>query len=228
MPFRYEGEMLQPIIVWLSTRVTDVKCEFQTPWGYCDVVGCRLDTSRLLRRHALLKKKSIGSIARVGILWEIPETSSGESISLEALAGKFEPFLQYEKLERETETLISKGFVSKDSSGNMRREAGWFPLQQRLVAIELKLSRVSDVIDQASANLAFVDESYIATPMLVARRVMQHRLHELQTQGIGLIGVERSEATTLLPSEPTSSPDPVVQAHCVERFWQDSFIHSSA
>ena len=228
MPFRYENEMLPSVITWLSERVTDVKCEFQTPWGYCDIVGCVLDARRVLKRQALLKRRTIGSISRVSVLWEIPEVGSSEPISAEALLRKFEPFLHRERLDEEVETLVSRGFATRDSSGNIWRESGWFPLQRSVIAVELKLNRVTEVIEQASANLAFADESYIATPMLVARRILRHRRQELQDEGIGLIGVERTEAMTLLRSEPSSNPDPVVQTHCVERFWQDSFIHNSA
>lgn len=225
--FRLEQDMLDPVLIWLSSRVAEVKQEFGVPWGYCDVVGCTLSPDRVLRRLRMGQKAPIGPIERVSLLWQIPDVETGDAVSLEALASVFAPFLSSRRLSQELGVLIDRGFVVTTSTGEFQRQNGWFPLQKRLVAVELKLDRIRDVVCQAARHLAFADESYIALPIESAAALARSRRgEEMRAEGLGLIGVSPNGARTLIRARQSAILDPVVQAHCVERFWQTSVIGS--
>lgn len=41
--FDFEREMAQPVLNWLQQNRLEVKSEFSTPWGICDMVGVQFD-----------------------------------------------------------------------------------------------------------------------------------------------------------------------------------------
>ena len=81
------------------------------------------------------------------------------------------------------------------------RRQGWRPLQDRIIAVELKLSRVTDVLHQAYNNLSWVDESYAAMPVGIARRVYgrKERWDKYWRHGIGLLAVDGG-CSVLIPA----------------------------
>ena len=225
MDFRAEQEMLGSVLGWLVHRVSEYKTEFNVPWGYCDVVGCTLSARRTLRRLRLGQKQTIGPLERVSVLWEIPEARSGTAVSLSDLMEKLAPLISPSKLVEELTVLESRGFLKRVEGCAFQRENGWFPLQEKLIAIELKLDRIAEVIEQAERHLLFADESYIALPMSTARAIARSsRKYDLRRRGIGLIGVSANASKTILAAARSRQIDPVVQAHCVERFWRTSLI----
>ena len=97
------------------------------------------------------------------------------------------------------------------------------PLQDRMVAVELKLSRVEEAMRQALNNLAFADESYVALPGDIARRVAStpSRWSTFFAAGVGLLGVTRSRCQVVVaPRKIEQWRDKPVQLYCVEKFWR--------
>ena len=96
------------------------------------------------------------------------------------------------------------------------------PLHKRLVALELKLSRVQDVLHQAIANLEFANESYVGLPMETASRLMRSSaISPFFKHGIGILGLNEENYRVLKSAEyDRQRGNPVLKAHCVERFWR--------
>lgn len=99
-------------------------------------------------------------------------------------------------------------------------KADWWPLHDRLVTVELKLSRVGEVIHQAAAHSHW-SESYVALPGRIAVQTAETRRDELESLGVGLLAVGPSTVAMLI-----RAPTPTVgkmarrQALVVEGFWR--------
>ena len=100
---------------------------------------------------------------------------------------------------------------------------GWMPLQDRLVAVEMKLSRIDEAMRQALNNLGFAEESYVALPSDVAHRVAASavRWSGFFDAGIGVLSVAGDGCAVLVPGpqEPCES-DSAIRLYCVEKFWR--------
>jgi hypothetical protein len=118
---------------------------------------------------------------------------------------------------------MSEGFVINTDSGELQRLNGWFPLHKRLVAVELKLHRIEEVMSQAQKNLSFATESYVALPKDVAARVSEKRARwaPFFENGVGLLSVTQRACNLLIPARrQPRAVDNVIQFCCVEKFWR--------
>lgn len=221
MVFSYEREMLEPAARWLRDQGLMVKTEFPTPWGICDLVGCSLNKNRVRKRLNLRQTKPIGSLLRVHLLSLIPDEPDGRGIRIEDLHRVFGGYLDKERIGHEVARLVRDHFVEPTDFGTFYKVNGWMPLHKRLVAIELKLSRVDDAFRQAINNLGFADESYVAMPAQMARRLATHKTHaRFKSKGIGLLAVDPGGCEVILKAVIRGARDDlVVQEHSVERFW---------
>ncbi len=199
MNFDYEHQMLDPAEKWLTSQGLNTKKEFLTPWGMCDLVGCSLNPSSVEWRLLLGQKRVVGSQLRIMILSRIPDKEDGKSIYPESLFREFSGVFDKKKIRHEIDRLINDKFVKRTSKGAFQKLNGWIPLHKRIVALELKLSRVSDVLHQAINNLEFADESYVGLPIKNAKRVMDSpKWLEFQEKGIGILGVDSLQCKVLL------------------------------
>lgn len=229
--FRLEREMVPMVSSWLSSSGLIVSREFVTPWGICDLVGIDLHPDRVRHRIKLGQRLPIGSLTRTSILQHIPDEESGRGITVDHLREKLGVNTQiYIPLEEELKILEARRFVQVDCQGYIRKRNGWVPLQRRVVAVELKLNRVSDAFSQAQAHQVFADECYIAVPKMIATRLTtHHRSTGFQETGIGVLAVERHQCNVVLPAKPDSAHiDPTIQMHAVERLWKGTITGKSA
>jgi len=124
---------------------------------------------------------------------------------------------------KETARLIADRFVVCSSRGRLQKMNGWMPLQDRLVAVELKLQRIEEAMRQALNNLGFADESYVGLPDKVARRVLSNvsRWSDFLDAGVGMLSVARQGCELLVPARKTRKwTDTAIQLYCVEKFWR--------
>jgi hypothetical protein len=222
MGFGYEYEMVGPVERWLRSEGLFVKREFPTPWGICDLVGCSFNRENVRKRLELGQRKPIGPELRVAILSLIPEHESGRSITIRRLTSKFNGWLDEDRVALEVERLIKGKFVKKSTRKGFQRFNGWVPLHKRLVAVELKLRRVSEVFYQARGHLGFADESYVGLPLEVAQRLVDSKKKgEFVREGIGVLAVKPAGCEVLLSANlERADPDEILQIHSVERFWR--------
>lgn len=221
--FKRESEMTPSVVRWMKLSGLQTRREFITPWGICDLVGVTLNSKRVDYRRRLKQTKSISSITRAALLLSVPEVETTKSVSLDRLKKNFEHAIPEEVVVIEVERLITDRFVLKNKNGRLQKLNGWMPLHERLVAVELKLTRVDEAFRQAISNLGFAQESFVAFPIRTAERIAKDSskwsryLHE----GIGVIGVGKRSCHVLVPSTPLHAiPDPAIQLYCVEKFWR--------
>ena len=222
MQFEYEYQMVKPAEAWLKSNGLMVKREFPTPWGICDLVGCSFNMRNVNKRLRLGQKKPIGSHFRTMLLSHIPDENEAHPIEPAHLIGMFSEFFDEERIISELSRLERDKFVRKTNYGSFYKLNGWMPIHKKLVALELKLSRVWDVLNQAIANLEFADESYVGLPMETARRLVRSNIvSSFVKNGIGVVGLNMESHKVIRSAEwNMRGIDPILQAHCVERFWR--------
>jgi hypothetical protein len=220
--FEFESQMTQPVTMWLRNQGLMVKCEFAVPWGICDLVAVRLDAKRIRQRLSYGQKRPIGSAMRLHVLSKIPDSRTGSSISLTKLRAELSSYVQPDVLSKQLSVLTRDRFVISPRRGCFQKLNGWAPLHHRIVAVELKLSRISEVLAQAESNYSFATESYVALPAKLAHRLLRSsRAEALKRTGIGLLAAYPDSCRRLLlPSANRLMFDDILQAHCVERFWR--------
>jgi hypothetical protein len=221
--FELEFEMARPVEAWLLKRGLTVKREFQVPWGICDLVAVKLNQKKIQKRISNGQLRPIASPLRLYILSKIPDLDeSDSSITLHELWQKSFAYLPREIIEDELARLIRSRFVTSPRRSRFQKINGWAPLHSQIVAVELKLSRISDVLAQASSNRAFATESYVALPAVLAKRIAEGpRADEFKLKGVGLLAVYKGTCRRLLQSNAAPEvSDEILQAHCVERFWR--------
>jgi hypothetical protein len=214
--------MAAPVVRWLRRKGLMVKSEFSLPWGICDLVGVRLDPLKVKRRLSYGQTRPVGPLLRLLILSRIPDCDSGKSIGLKRLANELSHNVETGLLLRELDTLVRDRFVKSTDRGSFQKLNGWAPLHFRIVAVELKLSRISDAIDQALSNRTFATESYVALPRNCALRLSRSdRASNLKRSGIGLLAVSHRACWELLkPTVTEGTCDEIIRSHVVERFWR--------
>lgn len=221
--FRRESDMAPSVARWLERAGLQVKREFVTPWGICDFASVAFNTDRASHRLRLRQRKSLTSITRAALLLLIPDIETNRSISINRLAGMFKGAIGEESIANEIERLIADRFVVQAREGRFQKINGWMPLQDRIIAVELKLHKIDEAMKQAKANLGFAEESYVAFPMSLARRIAESstKWAAYLDEGIGVIGVLPRRCEIIIPH--TSSEqrlDPAIQLYCVDKFWR--------
>ncbi|MCG8698410.1 MAG: hypothetical protein MI922_10185 [Bacteroidales bacterium] len=223
MTFRYEQEMVEPTINWLRGQGLMVKHEFPTPWGICDLVGCSLNQKKVNRRLSLNQKKPVGSQFRIQLLSLIPDENQKRSVSFSELKAYYGEYIDMPRIKQELAKLMKDHFVREASPGTFYKQNGWLPLHKRLIAVELKLSRIEEACCQAINNLGFADESFIGIPAPKAYSLVNSRRRDdFINKGIGIIGVNAESCRIVLKARrKNTSHEQVVRSYATERFWQD-------
>lgn len=214
--------MTESAASWLRTQGLVVKREFVTPWGHCDLVGLSFRRVSVKHRLRLRQRDAVNSLTRAAILRRIPDAETGKSVRLSTLTKEFSAFLSEDALTSNIEQLVAQNFVRYNRTNHLQKLNGWFPLHKRLVAIELKLTRVDEVMCQARSNLAFSQESYVGLPRNVALNVFSKREKwaSFFDQGVGLLSVGPTDSQVLVRSRPRTECDKTLQFYCVEKFWR--------
>ncbi|MFH1110875.1 MAG: hypothetical protein V1790_17005 [Planctomycetota bacterium] len=215
--------MTNSVARWMRAGGLTVRAEFVTPWGICDLVGLSFDRKRVANRLKLKQTAAICSITRAVLLLEIPDVKTGKSTTLDKLVRRCAPSIPGDVVSAETERLVADRFVVETSRRRLQRVNGWMPLQKRLVAVELKLTRIEEAIRQALSNRGFAEESYVALPSDVARRAASNisRRSKFFDASVGLLGVARRSCRVLVPAHRKQpGGDKAIQFYCVEKFWR--------
>lgn len=223
--FSLECDMTIPSRNWLEFSGFSAKPEFRTPWGICDLVGVKLSTRYIESRRSLRQIRPVGNAKRVALLESI---RSGRGASASDLARRTAGLFSPDELQRELRQLESDHFVSRSEHGLYTRRAPESAEENFIVAIEIKLDRVEEVLSQARANLAFAHKSYVGLPTINAERLAaSDRARGIEESGVGLLSVERGRCELLIESAGDESrTNSAVRSHCIERFWR-SLIDSA-
>ena len=218
---RFEKDMTEPVRAWMERQGLHVRTECSTPWGICDLVGVTFRVRNVKRRLALRQRSTIGSQFNVAVLATLPDSEVDRGITTSTIQELLGGIASIASIESVLSKLEQRRFVQR-TGDRFAKINGWMPLHDRIVAIELKLDRIEDVIQQAISHVGFATESYVGLPMATARRLVgSPRFERLQKAGVGVIGVEQHSARMLRRSTPGfAATIPWLQMHMAERFWR--------
>jgi len=218
--FRLEKDMTPIVEQWMLDQGLHVKREFSAPWAIVDLVGCEFDRENAERRLAHGPRKPIGPQFRVALL--LAMTGEPRGWTRAELMAKLNRCKQA-PLGRDLATLGRDGFARKDADGTYHRCVDWLPISHRIVAVELKLRRASEVVRQAAAHHGFAHCSWIAMPIREARRLAEAPLARRPAQwrpGLGILGVRHNSVVVLEIARYEVPVCPATSAHTAERFWR--------
>ncbi len=221
--FAKESDMAVPVAAWMKRSGMAIKSEFVTPWGICDLVGLTFNSDKVAHRLQQKQTRVVSSITSAMLLLQIPDFQTRKSATIDRLARQCAPSIPEEVVEKETARLIADRFVVCSSRGRLQKINGWMPMQDRLVAVELKLQRIEEAMRQAMNNLGFAEESYVGLPDQVAYRVLSNvaRWSDFFEAGVGLLGVAQQSCEVLVPAQRARNrADAAIQLYCVEKFWR--------
>lgn len=213
--------MTEPAVRWMKSIGLMVKLEVISPWGMCDLVGVSLNPERVAQRLELKQTHAVNSMRRATMLLNIPDAKSRKSTTFEKIAESYLHFTTEEEIAKDIDRLITERFVVRTPSGRLQKVNGWMPLHDRLVALELKMSRIEEAMRQSFNNLGFASESYVGFPSDVAHRINDKpkRWQHYLDAGVGLLSVSKDECVVLRPGCISKTADPVLQFYSVEKFW---------
>ncbi len=228
--FESEKEMVRPVIDWLRGEGYDVRSEFYLPWGVCDLVGIEVNEGKLINRLAAHQYRPIGAMLKIQLFDLLPNFGSDASLTPIQLQKKMGMRERVEDIEHALDSLKADGFAINLSRKNYQRINGWFPLQKKIVAVELKMHRVLFAHFQANLHWMFANQSFVALPRIRADRLLESDKRKLfEDTGVGVLAVTKDNCSAVLKSRPrNNSPDRVMQAHVVERFWTSMIKEHSA
>lgn len=222
MSFAYEHEMTRPAERWLESLCLYTKREYPTSWGICDLMGFSFNKAKVDQRRELGQRAPIGPPLRISLLLMMPDHEKGTGIRLRTLQRRFEPYIQPEDITTHVEKLVRTKFARRTKHGTFVKVNGWMPVHERIVAVELKLSKVGEAILQASSHKSITAESYIGLPTEVACHVANGRgRRRIESAGVGLLSVGKKNCRVLIEPSLTDTPrDRLWHTHCAERFWR--------
>ena len=218
--FRSESEMRGPVERWLVSQGFMTKSEFTLPWGICDLVAVQFREESAKQRVVFRQTQPVRSLELIQLLELMPRR---RAITVAKLRGALTPSKSSSQLDANLRRLKEMRLVSSPRRNQIQKHVPWAPLQRRVVAVEMKLSRVTAALAQARPHLYFADECYVALPNDVAARASEgNRKRDFLDRGIGLLGVTPDHVRVLVrpgsyaAGATLNSP---LQAYCTERFW---------
>lgn len=219
--FQQEKEMTPVVKTWLKESGFRTKSEFRTPWGVCDLVGCTMNAEAVETRVRLRQTAQLSNTLRATLFSAIPDESRRNGVSLDSLCSTLGNSSLRGRIEHELGKLIDGGFIVQTPTGSFKSRSRWKPLHREVIAIELKLTKVHEVIAQAIMNRSFATQSFLALPEDVVSRMSRTASEKCTEAGIGVIAVSQTGCSIAKEARETSS-DEGLQIHLVDRFWSEA------
>lgn len=185
-----------------------------------------LPTTRLAPRGTIIRRELVvgGSVADVVLL--LPSTrrpqfppglSAGECVFLSRVrrngSATIDIFANGSRGSRSVRRLFESGLLQQDDSGAVSATTRWWG-SRSVIAIEGKLLRWRDALEQASKYRAYADEAYVALPESTISQA-QSNICAFLTAGVGLLSVSHSSLRVVTPPQRSFEHD-----------WRREFVYS--
>jgi hypothetical protein len=190
---------------WLASSGLVPFEEVTTSWGIVDVLGIRANVGNVMERLRAGHNQPIGDFRSILILLFIPTEKSRRSVSRTELHVEFGELLGAATVDRIVEKLIRKRMVAHTAGRRLFRVIDTLPYHDELVCVELKLSRIDDVLAQARRHRVAATSSFVGLPQEVAEKVAASRKGDFKDYGVGLLAITIDHCSVLVPAGSTGS-----------------------
>lgn len=220
--FTSEAEMQAVCHDWLRCRYDVVGREFPLPWGICDLVAADFDRERLRGRWADGQRAPLGNRIRARVLisaarskgLRLTDTHPGSSRQSPVGLNAFDRSPDIDYLQR-------RGLLTTTATTAKSTLPFWAPCDRRIVAIELKLTRLAEVIRQAKRHRAFAHTVYIGMPLARAEAIAcSDAVLPLLNDGLGLLGVSQDSCIELAQPLNEFPSDAASRLHASESLYR--------
>lgn len=220
---RYERDMTDSVRAWMEGQGLSVRTECASQSGICDLVGVSFRKRNVRRRLALRQRSVIGSETDVSVLASLPDAKHSDGITPGEAAETLGGVLSLDEIDATLAKLERRRFAERRGD-RFAKLNGWMPLHLRIVAVELKLGRIEEVVQQAVNHTGFATESFIGLPTDIAERLVRSsRVQRILDAGVGILSVNDGYVRVLRRSRPSmDNVIPWLQMHMIERFWRDA------
>jgi hypothetical protein len=213
--FRWEAEMLDPVAKSMPTLApwfeapAALIAEVPAAVGVVDLLGVRFD-ARALRRRVEADVRPVLSPLRVRVLHALlvgprPVDELAASVGTHA-----------EALMRSTLGPLEEAELVELEGGEVQSTGLWLPVAQRVVAVELKLTKWRDALIQADNFRRSADESWVVVDAARAGAARAATL-EFAEHGVGLaVATVDGRVDVVLPA-PRARPEGWLHALIAER-----------
>ena len=216
--------MRAPIMHWLDTLGCMAKSEYSLPWGVCDLVGVQFQDAHAVQRLASGQTQSIDALELLELLDLVPSQGTRRAITLARVKRLLASARSPEQVDADIGRLMARRLLWFPRKNQVQRTARWDPLQGKIIAVEMKLSRISVALTQAQAHLAFAHEAYVALPYDVAKRALENRRRqEFVSRRVGLLAIRPNSVHVKITSHGRPSVarrHKSLQTQCSERLWK--------
>lgn len=198
--FDLESQMTPVVIDWLKSEGLTVEKEVATIGGCCDLVGVKFDSQNVAIRTEHKQRQPIATMMQAGVYMALPDKANcNRGMRLATLEKRFCSVLdQRDEIECAVNYLLRTNHAEKTATGSLVRRNGWWPVLGRLIAVELKLTKIGCVIDQASAKTIIAPESYAALPADIVDGLRGRSLDRMSELGIGLLAVDATSCRVVI------------------------------
>lgn len=216
VPFRWESDMLEPVAEafrklapWL-TAPGAIVAEIPAAVGIVDLVGVRFNQRSLRHRDEAALEPTLSPL-RVRVLHGLLD---GRPKDVEYLAGRVGS--RPEALMRSTLRPLERADLIELGTDTVRSTGVWLPAADRVVAVELKLSKWRGALAQADNFTRSADEAWV---VLDAARSAGAALavHEFVERGVGLAVATSDGELDVLAAPARTRPEGWLHALIGER-----------
>lgn len=207
----------------MKKQTTAATSTFGLEADLCEVLSARMPALlKGQKRVALLEEVQVGVVVPDLVLVRSAQSAAAASLSAfeswivaelmavsarrpETLAARL--FAGHEKTVSALQRLERAGVVVRSSPRSYTLAKGWFPPGCEVIAVEAKLARWREAIQQAVTYLAFANRSYVALPAQTIERSVDVA-RACVASGVGLVAVSASHARILIkaPRRAMASP----------------------
>lgn len=192
--FEYEADLVLAFINSYSRMAKEVVIkEMPIRYGNIDVVSIKKTELPFTDEQILILSKPSNALLFTKVKNERPISKQKiiESVGLSdsTISGSLCDLMKY-------------GLIIKKDNNYLRGSSFVFP-KTTVTGYEAKLKDFNKAFYQAKSNKEYVDYSYLVFPMEIAKRILKNKLHLLDLNGLGLIGVSNEKSITLYKARKT-------------------------
>lgn len=205
-----ESELRLPVFKWLAKNGIPFRYEVPLPWGRADIIG--IDQTSFNSSFNLNVLTGLTNPIRARLLSFI-NRHGAVGCGLNFILEEFNDLMSVDEVIGHLSTLQNRGLINKWETrhGESKFTSIGLRMRPRLISIELKLKRVTEVVNQALRNQVFSAITYVALPTPHAEYLINFHSEKLNTSGLGVLGISGNECQTLIPADNRTPMDLAIE-----------------